>query len=296
MNRGDEMSFHIGLGGWGDHDSLYPKGTKSTDRLSIYTKHFSIVEIDSTFYAIQSPERMQSWLAQTPPHFKFIVKAYQGMTGHQRGSIAVKQDEMYKAFLAMLQPLIENNRLACVLFQYPPWFDCMTKHVMILRTTKKRMGDIPCALEFRHQSWFTESMQEKTIQFMKDEFWIHSVCDEPQAGDGSIPMVIETSNDAITMVRIHGRNVNGWNDTGDDTWREVRYLYNYSEQELKELLPQLEQLQQGSQEVYVIFNNNSGGHAAHNAKQLMTLLGQKRPDGKQPLEALPQSVEQLELF
>jgi len=292
------MSIYIGLGGWGDHDSLYSKGTRSTDKLSVYTKHFDIVEIDSTFYAIQSPERMRQWLAQTPPHFKFIVKAYQGMTGHQRGStgIASKKEEMFSAFLAMIQPLIENDRLICVLFQYPPWFDCMTKHVMILRSTKKLMVDIPCALEFRHQSWFRDDMRAKTIQFMKDEQWIHSVCDEPQAGDGSIPMIIESTDGAMTMVRLHGRNESGWNDTGDDKWREVRYLYDYSEQQLAEWLPRLEQLSQGSQDVFVIFNNNSGGHAARNAKQLMMLLGQKRPDGKQPMDDLRQSVEQLELF
>ncbi|MCR8659618.1 DUF72 domain-containing protein [Paenibacillus endoradicis] len=292
------MSIYIGLGGWGDHDSLYSKGTKSTDRLSVYTKHFEIVEIDSTFYAIQSPERMRQWMAQTPPHFKFIVKAYQGMTGHQRGSsdVASKREEMFAAFLAMIQPLIEHDRLICVLFQYPPWFDCMTKHVMVLRATKKLMNNIPCALEFRHQSWFRDEMRAKTIQFMKDEQWIHSVCDEPQAGDGSIPMIIESTNETLTMVRLHGRNESGWNDTGDDKWREVRYLYDYSEQQLAEWLPRLEQLSQGSEDVFVIFNNNSGGHAAHNAKQLMILLGQQRPDGKHPMEALPQSVEQLELF
>lgn len=292
------MSIYIGLGGWGDHDSLYSKGVRSTDKLSAYAKHFEIVEIDSTFYAIQSPERIRQWIAQTPPHFKFIVKAYQGMTGHQRGStgIASKKEEMFAAFLTMIQPLIELDRLICVLFQYPPWFDCMTKHVMVLRSTKKLMGDIPCSLEFRHQSWFKSEMRAKTIQFMKDEQWIHSVCDEPQAGDGSIPMIIESTDKTLTMVRLHGRNESGWNDTGDDKWREVRYLYDYSEQQLAEWLPRLEQLSQGSQDVFVIFNNNSGGHAARNAKMLMMLLGQKRPDGKQPMDALPQSVEQLELF
>ena len=131
---------------------------------------------------------------------------------------------------------------------------------------------------------------------MKDEQWIHTVCDEPQAGDGSVPIIVESTDEKVTMVRLHGRNESGWNDTGDEKWREVRYLYNYSEQQLAEWLPRLEQLSQGSQDVYVIFNNNSGGHAAGNAKELMTLLGQQRPDGQQPMEAVRQDVEQLELF
>jgi len=292
------LSISIGLGGWGDHDAIYPAGLKNSERLAHYSKHFHMVEIDSTFYAIQSPERMEKWIADTPPTFKFIVKAYQGMTGHQRGSIGIgnKREEMYEAFLAMLQPLIEHDRLATVLFQYPPWFDCMTKHVMVLRTTKKRMGDIPCALEFRHQSWWTEEMQEKTLQFMRSEGWMHSVCDEPQAGEGSVPTIAEATHPELTMVRLHGRNAAGWNDTGNENWREVRYLYNYSEQELMEWLPLLNKLQKESKRVYVVFNNNSGGHAAMNAKQLMVLLEQQTPDGKHPVEALPIHIEQLELF
>jgi len=292
------VSILIGLGGWGDHDAIYPRGLKTGDRLAHYSKHFPMVEIDSTFYAIQSPDRMRKWMDDTPPSFKFIVKAYQGMTGHQRGSIGIgqKREEMYEAFIAMLQPLIEQDRLATVLFQYPPWFDCMTKHVMVLRAAKKRMGDIPCALEFRHQSWWTEAMKDKTLEFMKNEGWMHSVCDEPQAGDGSVPTVAEATHSELTMVRLHGRNDEGWNDSGDDNWREVRYLYEYSEAELSEWVPNLKKLQEQSKQVYVVFNNNSGGHAAMNAKQLMVLLGQQTPEGKHPIEALPDQVEQLELF
>ena len=292
------MSVAIGLGGWGDHDSIYPKSVKSNERLAHYSKHFPIVEIDSTFYAIQSPERMKKWMGETPPQFKFIVKAYQGMTGHQRGSIGIgnKREEMYAAFLAMLEPLIESDRLAAVLFQYPPWFDCMTKHVMVLRATKQRMGSIPCALEFRHQSWWADEMREKTLQFMRNEGWIHCVCDEPQAGEGSVPTVVEATDSELTLVRFHGRNESGWNDTGDDKWREVRYLYHYSEEELKEWLPNLYKLQEQSKHVHIIFNNNSGGHAALNAKQFMVMLGQLTPDGRDPIEAMPKQAEQLELF
>ena len=292
------MAIHIGLAGWGDHDSLYGPQVKASDKLSHYAKHFSVVEIDSTFYAIQSPERMKKWIAETPEHFKFVVKAYQGMTGHQRQSQTTeeKRKAMYDAFLAMLQPLIEANRLLFVLFQFPPWFDCMTKHVMVLRAAKSKMGDIPCAIEFRNQTWYSEPYRERTMQFIEKENWIHSICDEPQAGEGSIPIVEEVTSTAYTLVRFHGRNSEGWNDTGQGNWREVRYLYDYSESELTEWKARLERLQQKCEHLIVIFNNNSGGHAAHNAKQLMTMFEQIRPDGKLPLEPVVQQAEQLSLF
>lgn len=292
------MSIYIGLAGWGDHDSLYAPSIKASDKLSHYARHFSVVEIDSTFYAIQSPDRMKKWLADTPEQFKFVVKANQGMTGHQRNGQMTedKRKAMYDAFINMLQPLIQADRLLFVLFQYPPWFDCTNKHVMVLKASKNKMGDIPCAIEFRNQSWYEDQYREKTLQFLQKENWIHSICDEPQAGEGSIPIVEEVTSPLYTLVRFHGRNIEGWNDKGNENWREVRYLYHYTLTELNEWKKRLERLQKNSSHIIVIFNNNSGGHAAHNAKQLMTLFEQVRPDGKQPLEPVVQQVEQLPLF
>jgi uncharacterized protein YecE (DUF72 family) len=117
-------------------------------------------------------------------------------------------------------------------------------------------------------------MRDKTLAFMEREGWIHSICDEPQAGAGSVPTVLYPTRKDLTMVRLHGRNAAGWNSEGRDrqSWREVRYLYRYSDQELMEWAAQLRRLERECKEVCVIFNNNSGGDAAANAKQLMELL------------------------
>jgi uncharacterized protein YecE (DUF72 family) len=134
------------------------------------------------------------------------------------------------------------------------------------------MGDTPCALEFRHQSWFAGETEQKTLQFMKEENWIHSICDEPQAGQGSIPTVLKSTSPEKVLVRFHGRNVHGWNKTSGDNWREVRYLYRYNENELAEWAGYLKQLESQTEDVYAVFNNNSGGDAADNAKQMLQLL------------------------
>ncbi|MGO4548336.1 DUF72 domain-containing protein [Paenibacillus sp. 2TAB23] len=292
------MSIHIGLAGWGDHDQLYTSVTKAGSKLRQYAKHFPLVEVDSTFYAIQSKERFIKWLEDTPATLHFVVKAYQGMTGHQRGPSvpAAETNEMFAAFRTMLEPVMEAGRLSAALFQYPPWFDCTQANVRILRETKARMSGFPCALEFRHQSWFTEAYREKTLSFMEQEQWIHSVCDEPQAGIGSIPTVLKATDSEMTVVRFHGRNVSGWNQASAPNWREVRYLYRYSDEELLDWAEKLRLLEQQSKQVNVIFNNNSGGDAAANAKRLMELLGLTRPDGSSPNEPPPPVVEQLDLF
>lgn len=48
VERGIKM-IYIGLTGWGDHDSLYTDDIKARDKLSEYSSHFPVVEVDATF-------------------------------------------------------------------------------------------------------------------------------------------------------------------------------------------------------------------------------------------------------
>ena len=264
----------IGLTGWGDHNHLYTTGIQPRDKLAEYTAHFPVVEVDSTFYAIQPERTNRNWINTTPKDFQFIIKAYQGMTGHQRGDIPFEtKEEMFTAFKLSIQPYIEAGKLGAILFQFPPWFDCRGKHVTYLRWCKQLMGDIPCALEFRHQSWFLPKHREQTLEFMRQEDWIHCICDEPQAGERSVPTVLEAIRKDKVLIRFHGRNVHGWNKVdGGKNWREVRYLYRYNEAELTEWRDWIRQLNAECEHVYAIFNNNSGGDAADNAKEMIALL------------------------
>ncbi|MDR0267350.1 DUF72 domain-containing protein [Paenibacillus sp.] len=274
-----QKRIQIGLAGWGDHDDIYPKGTKAGDKLKMYGSRFPIVELDSSFYAIPSPERMRKWSEQTSESFGFIVKAYQGMTGHTRGKIPFPDARsMFQAFRESAAEMREMGKLKAVLFQYPPWFACERKHVDILRRTREWMDGFPLALEFRHRSWFDGEMRDKTLSFMREEGWIHSVCDEPQAGEGSIPAIIEPTREDFTLVRLHGRNAAGWQSSGQPNWREVRYLYRYNEEELLEWKDNISKLLGSTQKCWIIFNNNSGGDAANNAMQLMKLLNLDMPD------------------
>ncbi|AJD91942.1 hypothetical protein JMA_26250 [Jeotgalibacillus malaysiensis] len=266
---------YIGLTGWGDHPDVYDEHSSKQDKLKDYAGHFPIVELDASFYAVQPERNMKKWVAETPDSFKFIVKAYQGMTGHQRGDIPFEsKEEMFKAFRLSLTTLIEADKLGVVLLQYPPWFDCQKQNVDYIRYCKQQLEGLPLAVEFRNQTWYSDEFRDRTLQFLKDEELIHSVCDEPQAGEGSIPLIAESTHQGVTVFRLHGRNVAGWTKKGNEnSWREVRYLYDYREAELKDLVPVLQKLDRASDKVYVLFNNNSGGHAAANAKTMIELLG-----------------------
>nr|WP_202395732.1 DUF72 domain-containing protein [Virgibacillus halodenitrificans] len=248
---------------------------KSKDKLAEYSSHFPVVEVDTSFYAIQPIRNAEKWVKQTPENFRFVVKAYQGMTGHQRGDIPFEtKEDMFKAYLESLVPYQNAGKLAMVLFQFPPWFDCRKENVNYLRYCKQRMGDIPIALEFRNQSWFSDEFRQSTLDFMEKEGWIHSIADEPQAGERSIPIVPVVTNSNKTLVRMHGRNVHGWNKpkNADTNWRDVRYLYKYNQEELLEWKQRIEKLTQESEDIIVLFNNNSGGDAAGNAKEFQGLM------------------------
>jgi uncharacterized protein YecE (DUF72 family) len=264
----------IGLAGWGDHDQLYVTGIRPKDKLAAYSRYFSVVEVDSSYYAIHKDSLFERWASETPAHFSFLVKAYQGMTGHNRQAYSeAEKSDLFRSFTESIQPLIAAGKLKAVLFQYPPWFDCTRANVAELRAAKERMDGIPVALEFRHESWFYGAMRDKTLGFMRDAGWIHSICDEPQVAPGSIPTVLQPTHEELTVVRFHGRNAAGWKSTdGARDWREVRYLYRYNEDELLEWKERLLKLEAGTREICVIFNNNSGGDAADNARQLMELL------------------------
>lgn len=296
----------IGLAGWGGHD-IYPPGTPAGKRLALYARQFPVVEVDNSFYAIPAAETVARWTAETPDDFGFVVKAHQTMTGHDRetgrkavaklltGEAAPDADSLrelteeqeaalFGAFRDAFEPMARAGKLRAVLFQYPPWFDCTRANVNVLRRAKALMGDWPVALEFRHQSWFEPEVRAKTLAFMEREGWMHSVCDEPQAGLGSVPTVPEPTHPERTIVRFHGRNAGGWHASGSPDWRAVRYLYDYSDEELREWTGLLAQMLSRTAAIDVIFNNNSGGHGVGNARRLMQMTGLAR--GEPPPEQL----------
>ena len=162
---------YIGLTGWGDHDSLYTR-PNTKNKLSVYASHFPVVEVDTAFYAIQPESNSEKWVRETPDSFQFIVKAYQGMTGHLQRDIPFDSwDEMFKKYKESLQPYIRANKLAMVLFQFPPFFTCIPKAIRYLRWCKTN-GRYSLCLGVSNQSWFAPSVRKETLQFMKEENWI----------------------------------------------------------------------------------------------------------------------------
>jgi len=288
LERRRYLLVYIGLTGWSDHPDLYNEGTTTRDKLFAYSGHFPIVEVDTSFYAIPSQTSIEKWCNETPDNFQFIVKSYQGMTGHNRGEIPFEtRNDMFNSFIESANVFKNHGKLGAILVQFPPWYDCNVKNINYIRYIKEQLRGFPVAIEFRNQTWYAGQMRHKMLKFLNENDLIHTVCDEPQAGSGSVPLVSEATTDQV-IVRIHGRNIHGWRSAGQkENWREVRFLYDYNEEELQGLAQIILQLKQQAKDVYVLFNNNSGHHAAKNAKQLQSILN---------IEYSGLSPKQLDLF
>jgi len=260
----------ISLTGWSDHDLLTIRTSK---RLEDYSSHFPFVELDTSFYAVPPAKNILSWIEKTPAAFQFIPKAFQAMTLHKNWvEFFPTEQQMFDHFIATFEPMITAGRIKTFLFQFPPYFDCTTEHVQYLRKVRQFMGELPVAIEFRHSSWFSDTNKENTLTFLTKKNFIHTVVDQPQTPGNSVPLVPKGTQAELTLFRLHGRNYEGWLDARGQNWRKKRTLYDYSSAELDEFVSIIHQLEKNSKEVAVIFNNNSGGHAAKNAKQLQKKL------------------------
>src|SRR5437868_10277212 len=55
--------------------SLYPEGARADEYLRLYAERLPAVELNTSFYRLPTEEQFARWAAQTPPDFRFAVKA-----------------------------------------------------------------------------------------------------------------------------------------------------------------------------------------------------------------------------
>ncbi|TRO16152.1 DUF72 domain-containing protein [Ectopseudomonas mendocina] len=111
----------IGISGWryapwrGD---FYPKGLVQRRELEFASREVNSIEINGSFYGLQTPERYRNWAAQTPDGFVFSVKAPRFIT-HVRRLVDI--DEPLANFFAS-GLLSLKEKLGPILWQFPPAF------------------------------------------------------------------------------------------------------------------------------------------------------------------------------
>jgi len=260
---------HIGTSGYSYEDwvgPFYPKDVVKREWLAFYTREFSTVEINFTYYRLPDARTLQAMAAKTPEGFLFTIKASQELT-HAREDNA----QAFAQFVQALDPVIAKQRFGCVLAQFPFSFHPNSENQDYLRTFRERMGDLPVVIEFRHAGW----LSSPTFSLLRENNLGFCCVDEPRL-KGLLPPVAEATS-SIAYVRFHGRNAQKWwqhEAKGPGTSREAwqRYNYTYSRQELEEWVPKIRELDAKAQHTYVFANNHWQGQAVDTARQLRLLL------------------------
>lgn len=258
----------VGLTAVADHPDLASGRVSSLADLSTA---FPVVELDTTYYHVPSEQVVHRWLSQVPATFRFVVKATAAMSGHKVDAPRDAGAE-FMALKRALAPMQASGQLAAVLFQLPPYFGVSPTNIRVLHRIRQLYPDLPVAVEFRNAGWYLPEYQAETLLLLRELNFVHVVVDEPQTPAGSVPLVAEPTNPVLTIMRLHGRNVAGW-QRGGAQWRSERTNYRYSQEELQALGAVAQQLADRSKQVIVIFNNNGHHDASANAQQFIQLLG-----------------------
>jgi uncharacterized protein YecE (DUF72 family) len=243
---------------------VYPAGAKPGDFLSHYARLFDTVEINATYYRIPSPATFHSMLRKVPPSFTFVVKLPREMT-HEREGFA----RAVVPFFAAVEPLAEAGQLGGLLAQFPYSFKPEPESEEHLRRLAGEVGGrgVPVNVEVRHAAW----SRDETYALLRDLGLGFVNVDLPSLRDLPGPTGLVTSE--VGYVRLHGRNSRAW--WGKD--ERARYDYLYSERELEEWRPRIEETASNSRLCYVFANNCHLGQSVVNALQLQARFQLPRP-------------------
>lgn len=154
FNKKYKTKVFIGAPGWGRADwvgKIYPKGTKPKDFLSIYSKVFNSIELNSTHYRIPTKGLVKQWYVESAKDFIFSPKIPQAIS-HYGG---LGNNTLIKEFASSISGF--QDKLGLTFLQLSEKF------------TPARFGDLrafnslwpkelPISIEFRHADWFENSM------------------------------------------------------------------------------------------------------------------------------------------
>ena len=238
------MQYYIGTSGWHyDHwrQLFYPDRLPKAKWLEFYSRHFSTVELNNSFYRLPSEEAFANWRDSSPANFAFAVKVSRFITHIKR----LKDSEQpVDTFLSRAKIL--KQKLGPLLYQLPPSMhrddDRLESFLSILPPGLKH------TLEFRHQSWVDEGV----FEILRRHNVGLCVFDMPGL---SCPLAVTAD---FAYIRFHG-------STG-------LYSSCYSDEELANWARRLAGLASKVKEVYIYFNNDAEAFAVRNAMTLADYL------------------------
>ena len=248
---------------------FYPEDLKRKDFLSYYSTQFNALELNNTFYNMPDSQRMLSFYERGEGRLNFSVKANRLLT-HEVGADWTLHAKLFRDAVA---PLLEKQALCTVLFQFPQSFYYTDHNRIYLAKLIDEFKGFPIVVEFRHEEWIKESV----LNGLNARGASIALCDMPDLKylpKRVLPEPVEgpSPSSPLFYLRLHGRNANAWYADTNTPNGSARYDYNYTDNELKEFVPVIQNVILTGKKPIVFFNNHPNGSGAKNAKRLFELL------------------------
>lgn len=253
---------HIGTSGWSYDDwkgLFYPPDLPGNRYLDFYARHFSVAEVNSTYYHPPARKMVEGLIRRTGGQMTFCLKAHRSMT-HQRDA----DDALYRAFSQAVHPLQEAGLLGAVLAQFPQSLKPDREGRTAVETIRRGLADLPLAFEFRDRTWD----DGRVYAWMRAND-VALCCVDVPAIESLFPPVVRTTTDGLAYLRCHGRNAGSWYEH-EHAWQ--RYDYLYSEEEIRQVAQSVRKLGQEARQVFVFYNNHYQARAVDGARKLLEAL------------------------
>jgi uncharacterized protein YecE (DUF72 family) len=257
------MPVLVGTSGWQYRDwrgVLYPAGVSQRRWLEHYGSQYATVENNGSFYRLPSVQTFTDWRARTPDDFLMAVKASRYLTHVRRLRDPAEPVGRLLGAAAGL-----GDRLGPVLLQLPPSLpadpealdDCLRAFADWRADARAADGSrltsgkrVRVAVEFRHESWWTEQIRELLTRRGAAACWADRL------GRPAGPL-----------------------------WRTADWGYlrlhegaaqphpRYGERALHSWVRRIAETWPDGGEVFVYFNNDPGGAAVYDAAAFASLAG-----------------------
>jgi uncharacterized protein YecE (DUF72 family) len=132
---------------------FYAPGTRAGGLLRAYAARLPAVELNNTFYRQPRPDVVAGWLADTPPDFRFAVKAQRGGSLRALGSAAAETVEWLTAPYRLF-----GQRLGSVLFRVPD--NVARDDTRLASLLAAWPAGMPLTIEFQHPTWLADEVLE----------------------------------------------------------------------------------------------------------------------------------------
>jgi uncharacterized protein YecE (DUF72 family) len=236
----------IGTSGWSYKHwikAFYPERLPVSKMLHFYTGKFDTVEVNSSFYRLPPEHGLRDWRARTPPDFCFAMKGSRFLTHMKKLRDTGQGIERFFERAELLVP-----KLGPVLFQLPPRWPANPQRLADFLAALPRGHHY--AFEFRDPSWNNGDVFD-ILRSHGTSYCIYDLA-------GYLSPLIVTAR--IIYVRLHGPG--------------GKYQGSYSEEALADWAHRISSWRRAGHDVYIYFDNDQAGYAAHNALRLKELTNE----------------------